>query len=74
MRNRTDIIVIEDAPSGIRAGKAAGFRVVGLITTHTIEQIKEAGADWIVQDLRDVSITTYQKDIADVQIRNSLVM
>ena len=74
MRNRTDIIVIEDAPSGVRAGKAAGFRVVGLITTHTIEQIKEAGADWIVQDLRDMSITTYQKDIADVQIRNSLVM
>lgn len=47
-------LVIEDAPAGVRAGKTAGCRVVGLTTTHTLEQIQEAGADWIVEDLRSV--------------------
>ncbi|MCJ1475929.1 hypothetical protein MMC13_004593 [Lambiella insularis] len=47
-------LVIEDAPAGVRAGKAAGCRVVGLTTTHTLEQIREAGADWIVEDLRSI--------------------
>ncbi|MCJ1284782.1 hypothetical protein MMC26_004118 [Xylographa opegraphella] len=48
-------LVIEDAPAGVRAGKAAGCSVVGLTTTHRLEQIREAGADWIVKDLRSVT-------------------
>lgn len=50
------IVVLEDAPSGIKAGKAAGFKVIALKTTHTLEQLREAGADWIVEDLRSVSV------------------
>ncbi|KAF4549435.1 putative haloacid dehalogenase-like hydrolase 2 [Elsinoe fawcettii] len=49
-----DILVLEDAPSGIRAGKAAGFKVVALATSHEIPQLREAGADWIVRDMRSV--------------------
>jgi glycerol 3-phosphatase-1 len=47
-------LVVEDAPAGIRAGKAAGCAVIGLTTTHRVELIRVAGADWIVEDLRRV--------------------
>lgn len=30
-----DILVLEDSPAGIRAGKAAGCRVLGVVTTHS---------------------------------------
>lgn len=45
------VLVVEDAPSGIRAGKAAGCSVLGLATTHSIESVISAGADWVVKDL-----------------------
>ncbi|EPS37952.1 hypothetical protein H072_8418 [Dactylellina haptotyla CBS 200.50] len=45
------VLVLEDAPAGIRAGKAAGCKVIGLVTTHTKEEVIVAGADWIVTDL-----------------------
>jgi glycerol 3-phosphatase-1 len=51
-----DFLVVEDAPAGIRAGRAAGFKVVALTTTHTIEQVQDAGADWIIDDLRDLTV------------------
>jgi len=43
-------IVIEDAPSGIRSGKAAGARVLALRTTTPDSELLAAGADWIVND------------------------
>lgn len=52
----TDILVLEDAPAGIRAGKAAGFQVLGVCTTHSPAQVRESGADWVVEDLRSVSV------------------
>ena len=47
-------IVVEDAPSGLRAGKAAGCRVLGVLGTHEEAVLREAGADWIVRSLTDV--------------------
>jgi len=38
----SDCIVIEDAPAGVEAGKAAGMRVVGVTSTHGAETLKEA--------------------------------
>lgn len=67
------MIVIEDAPSGVRAGKAAGFKVIGLTTTHTIGQLKEAGADWIVRDLRSVSLKSFADGVVQIEITNALV-
>ena len=67
------IVVVEDAPSGIRAGKAAGFKVIGLATTHTIPQVRDAGADWIVQDLRSLSIKSFDNGSVRIAIENSLV-
>lgn len=61
----TSIAVLEDAPSGIKAGKAAGFKVIALTTTHSLPQLQEAGADWIVEDLRSISV----KGVVDGQLQ-----
>ncbi len=45
-----DCLVIEDAPAGIRAGKAAGARVLALRTTASDAELQQAGADWIADD------------------------
>ena len=53
-----DCIVVEDAPAGIRAGKAAGARVVALQTTERDELLLEAGASYIVRDCSAMLIET----------------
>jgi glycerol 3-phosphatase-1 len=71
LADSTDLLVIEDAPSGIKAGKAAGFKVVGLETTHTIQQLKDAGADWIIKDLRSLVLKGVNGTV-EMEIRNAL--
>ena len=51
-----ECVVIEDAPSGVRAGKAAGTRVVALRTTASDAELEEAGADWIVKDCSELFV------------------
>ncbi|KAF7508240.1 hypothetical protein GJ744_009385 [Endocarpon pusillum] len=68
------LLVVEDAPSGIRAGKAAGFKVVGLLTTHHLDQVRDAGADWIVRDLRSLTLKRYTNGGIDVEIRDALIL
>lgn len=65
IEDSTSIVVLEDAPSGIKAGKAAGFKVIALSTTHSLDKLRAAGADWIVEDLRSISV----KDVSDGQIQ-----
>jgi mannitol-1-/sugar-/sorbitol-6-phosphatase len=50
-------IVLEDAPSGIRSGKAAGERVLALRTTSEDRELLAAGADWIVNDCASLRLT-----------------
>ena len=52
----TDCVVIEDAPAGIRAGKAAGARVIALRTTSEDAELTSAGADWIIDNCRSISL------------------
>jgi len=47
-----ECIVLEDAPSGVGAGLAAGSRVVGVMTTHSAEDLRRA--TWIAQSLEQV--------------------
>lgn len=47
-------LVVEDAPPGVRSGKATGARVLGLKTTHDGARMWESGADWVVDDLSKV--------------------
>jgi len=51
-----DCLVFEDAPAGIRAGKAAGARVIALQTTERDELLHQDGADWIVKDCDSVRV------------------
>lgn len=46
-------LVFEDAPAGIAAARAAGMKVVALLTSHTREEV--AGADLIVADFTGLS-------------------
>ena len=73
LETTSNILVVEDAPSGIRAGKAAGFRVIGLATTHSFQQVRDAGADWIVRDLRDVAVKRSSGKGLEIEIMNALV-
>lgn len=52
-----DCIVFEDAPSGIIAGKAAGSRVIALRTTFPEAELRQAGADFVVNSCADISAT-----------------
>ena len=52
-----ECLVVEDAPSGIRAGLDAGCQVLGVVGTHRAEELHEAGAVHLVQSLADVHAT-----------------
>jgi sugar-phosphatase len=45
-------VVVEDAPAGVAAGKAAGMRVVALLTTHAEGDLRDA--DDVIADLRSL--------------------
>lgn len=47
-------LVIEDAPAGVHAGKAAGMTVLGVTTTHRAEELE--GADHVARDLAEASL------------------
>ncbi len=44
-------IVLEDAPSGVAAGVAAGMKVIAIVTTHTREEL--TGADAFIDRLAE---------------------
>ena len=46
-------LVIEDAPSGIQSGRAAGAKTLAVCTSHSRKQLLESGVnpDCIVEDL-----------------------
>jgi mannitol-1-/sugar-/sorbitol-6-phosphatase len=50
-------IVIEDAPFGIRSGKAAGSRVIAVRTTMDDADLLAAGTDWIMNDCASLRIS-----------------
>ncbi|KAI1459299.1 HAD-like protein [Annulohypoxylon moriforme] len=63
------ILVLEDSPAGIRAGKAAGCKVLGLVTSHSAEQVQAAEPDWIVRDLQSVSLVRVDENAGTVTLR-----
>jgi HAD superfamily hydrolase (TIGR01509 family) len=54
--NPEDCLVVEDAPSGVKAAKASGAKCLALTTSVSKEQLTEA--DWIVRNL-----STYPTEI-----------
>jgi sugar-phosphatase len=53
-----DCIVVEDAPAGIRAGNAAGARVLALRTTAPDQELTQSGATWIINDLASMRLNS----------------
>jgi mannitol-1-/sugar-/sorbitol-6-phosphatase len=58
-----DCIVLEDAPAGVRAGKAAGARVIAFLTTMLRRDLEAAGADWIVQNCTAVTTSNHGDEL-----------
>jgi sugar-phosphatase len=50
----TRCLVVEDAPAGLRAGRAAGAATVAVVTTSTAEELAPL-ADLVVPDLSELS-------------------
>lgn len=67
------VLVLEDSPAGIRAGKDAGCAVIGLVTSHTLEQVLAAGPDWVVRDLESVSVVLGEGAAVTLEIRDAFV-
>lgn len=53
-----DCVVVEDAPSGVGAGIAAGCRVLGVMGTHEVSGLNRA--TWIVESLEKVAVTVVE--------------
>ncbi len=47
-------LVIEDAPAGVAAGRAAGCTVLATLFSHSMEQL--SGADWLMESLVGVRV------------------
>jgi sugar-phosphatase len=48
-----DCLVIEDSPAGVASGKAAGCKVLAVLSSHAEAEL--SGADWFVDSLEQVS-------------------
>jgi phosphoglycolate phosphatase len=47
-------IAVGDTPRDVGAGHGAGIRVVGVATgSYTVAQLRDAGADWAIQDVTE---------------------
>ncbi|KAF8710415.1 hypothetical protein RHS03_02260, partial [Rhizoctonia solani] len=49
-------LVVEDAVSGLKAGRAAGAKVLGVCTSAPRSTVEQGAPDFIVQDLTKVSV------------------
>jgi sugar-phosphatase len=56
-----DCIVLEDAPSGVGAGIAAGCRVLGVLGTHDADELR--AATWIVASLEEIAATATKEGL-----------
>lgn len=62
-------LVVEDVPAGIRAGKSAGMRVAALRTTLDDHVLREAGADWVLDNCGSLSFEGSSGDGILISIR-----
>lgn len=48
-----EILVVEDAPQGIVAGRTAGMKTLGITSAKSADELRASGADAVSSDLRD---------------------
>ncbi|AEO54133.1 hypothetical protein MYCTH_2296323 [Thermothelomyces thermophilus ATCC 42464] len=68
------VLVLEDSPAGIRAGKAAGCKVLAVVTSHTVEQVLGAEPDWVVRDLSSLRLVSVEGGRVTLEIRDALLV
>ncbi|RJP34097.1 MAG: HAD family phosphatase [Phycisphaerales bacterium] len=56
-----ECVVIEDAPAGIQAARAAGCAAVGVMTHHGAEALWAAGAGLVVGTLEELTVLTLRQ-------------
>jgi HAD superfamily hydrolase (TIGR01509 family) len=54
-----DCLVIEDSVNGVRSGKTAGCRVVGITTSFPQRDLEAAGADWVVGSFSEAQMSLF---------------
>jgi len=52
-----ECVVVEDAPSGVRAAKAGGMACIGIARLRDERLLESAGADWVVDSLDAIEIS-----------------
>jgi beta-phosphoglucomutase-like phosphatase (HAD superfamily) len=67
-------VVLEDSVTGVKAGKAASMRVIGItaFSENPAEQsisLKQAGADFIIPDITGLEAMITHKTTRDRQLR-----
>ena len=60
----SECVVVEDAPAGVRAGKAAGSKILAVRTTAGDSILQDAGADWIVNNCADIRLLDHVNGLA----------
>ena len=44
------VVAFEDSPTGAKSAKRAGCNIMGIATTHPHSDLKDAGADFVIDD------------------------
>jgi HAD superfamily hydrolase (TIGR01509 family) len=56
-----DLLVVEDAVSGVKAAKSAGMKCLGIATDGRSEMLRAAGADHVIPDYQEFSLLQVQQ-------------
>lgn len=64
----SDVIVVEDAPAGITAGRAAGMVVVAVATAHPVAELKEATV--VTGDLTSITVEAVEAEGLTITIKS----
>jgi sugar-phosphatase len=65
----TDCIVVEDAPAGIRAGTAAGARVIAFPTTTSVPELRSAEATWVLNNCSSIRCIKNERSSRMLQLQ-----
>ena len=58
-----ECVVVEDVGAGIKAGLAAGARVIALHTTCRAQDLRAAGATWVLKDCSEITVAATEPDL-----------
>lgn len=51
-----DAVAVEDSMGGIKAAKDAGIKVIGITTTHSLEELMDNGCAEVIHDYSNIEI------------------